>query len=391
LERLTQIQNVDSSSANISNYSYPYDNTTHLPSRVSETSQVGTDDSIVRNYGYDPVDQLISETATQNGQNVQTANYTYDPMRNRSQKTYQNGSDPLHTVSYTNNSLNQTTGTSNADGTTTKQSTFSYDANGNTTQINGSDNSATQYTYDDADRLSSIVYKSAQGVNVSKSTFAYDGLSRLRISQQYDWDTQTSAWVQQSEKHRIYDGMDVIQERDGNNAVTNSYTRNGNIGGILAMIHYTPDGNGGFTSDKYFYHYDGRGDVTQLTNDSQNIVAKYTYDAFGNTISSGAAADLNLYRFSTKEEIKGLYYYGYRFYAPGLGKWINRDPIQEAGGVNIYGFVGNNPTNLNDRHGLVTGVDDLADRRCSSRRCRVECYWEYHGAIAFQWMELPMY
>src|SRR5690606_34065826 len=132
----------------------------------------------------------------------------------------------------------------------------------------GSDNSATQYTYDDADRLSSIAYKNTQGINVSKSTFVYDGLSRLRISRQYTWNTQTSAWVQRSEKRRIYDGMDVIQERDGNNDVTNSYTRNGNIGGILAMVHYTPDGSGGFTSDKYFYHYDGRGNVTQLTNDS---------------------------------------------------------------------------------------------------------------------------
>jgi YD repeat-containing protein len=62
------------------------------------------------------------------------------------------------------------------------------------------------------------------------------------------------------------------------------------------MIHYTPDGIGGFTSDKYFYHYDGRGNVTQLTNDSQNIVAKYTYDAFGNTTASGTAAELNQYR-----------------------------------------------------------------------------------------------
>lgn len=68
-------------------------------------------------------------------------------------------------------------------------------------------------------------------------------------------------------------------------------------------------GSGGFTSDKYFYHYDGRGNVTQLTNDSQNIVAKYTYDAFGNTTASGAGAELNQYQFSTKEEIKGLYYY----------------------------------------------------------------------------------
>jgi RHS repeat-associated protein len=354
LERLTQLKNLGSGNVNISQYSYAYDNTNHLPGRVSETSQVGTDDSTLRNYGYDSVDQLTSETVSQNGQTTQSKNYAYDQMGNRTQKTYQNGSDPLHTVSYTNNSLNQTTGTSDTDGITTTQSAFTYDANGNTTQVSGSDNSATQYNYDDGDRLSSIIYKDTQGVNVSKSTFTYDGLSRLRISRQYTWDTQTSAWVQQSEKRRIYDGMEVIQERDGNNTVTNSYTRNGNIGGILAMVHYTPDGSGGFTSDKYFYHYDGRGNVTQLTNDSQNIVATYTYDAFGNTTASGAAAELNQYRFSTKEEIKGLYYYGYRFFSPGLGKWINRDPIQETGGINLYEFVKNSPTAFSDGYGLWT-------------------------------------
>jgi len=368
LERLTQIHNLTSADANVSQYSYAYDNTTHLPGRVSETSQVGTDDSIVRNYGYDPVDQLISETVTQNGQTTQSKTYAYDPMGNRTGQTYQYSPDPLHTVSYANNSLNQTTGTSNTDGTTTTQSTFTYDANGNTTQIT-LDTGTRQYSYDDADRLTAIVYKDDQGVNTSKSTFDYDGLNRLRVSHKYTWNTQTSAWVQQSEKRRIYDGMDVVQERDENNAVTNAYTRNGNpsaslragAGGILAMVHYTPDGSGGFTADKYFYHYDGRGNVTQLTNEGQNIVATYTYDAFGNTIASGAGAGLNAYRFSTKEQISGLYYYGYRFYSPGIGKWINRDPIQEAGGINIYGFVGNSPTNLKDKYGLVAGVDDLGE------------------------------
>jgi len=120
------------------------------------------------------------------------------------------------------------------------------------------------------------------------------------------------------------------------------------------MVHYTLDGSGGFTSDKYFYHYDGRGNVTQLTNDSQNVVANYTYDAFGNTVASGAGVGLNTYRFSTKEQIGGLYYYGYRFYSPGLGKWINRDPIQESGGINLYQYVNNAPIINVDNYGHVT-------------------------------------
>jgi len=43
-----------------------------------------------------------------------------------------------------------------------------------------------------------------------------------------------------------------------------------------------------------------------------------------------------------------LYYYGYRFYNPELGRWINRDPIEEVGGGNLYGFVHNGPGNYVD-------------------------------------------
>ncbi len=60
------------------------------------------------------------------------------------------------------------------------------------------------------------------------------------------------------------------------------------------------------------------------------------------------------FRFSTKQydESTGLLYYGYRFYSPAIGRWMNRDPISEAGGINLYRFVGNNPVNYIDPWGL---------------------------------------
>ena len=44
-------------------------------------------------------------------------------------------------------------------------------------------------------------------------------------------------------------------------------------------------------------------------------------------------------------------YYGYRYYHPQTGRWINRDPIEESGGLNLYGFVGND-LNMVDLLGL---------------------------------------
>ncbi len=118
---------------------------------------------------------------------------------------------------------------------------------------------------------------------------------------------------------------------------------------------------------QWHYHYDGNGNVTELTNISGNTVATYRYTAFGDTWqSSGTAAQANHYRFSTKPidgEVvsaasnafsSGLYYYGYRFYDPALGRWINRDPIGERGGLNLYGFVENDPVRKWDILGNTT-------------------------------------
>lgn len=75
--------------------------------------------------------------------------------------------------------------------------------------------------------------------------------------------------------------------------------------------------------------------------------------------AEGPYATSNPFRFSTRftDVETGLVYYGYRYYSPDLGRFINRDPAEEAGGVNLYGFVGNDPVNGWD----VLGEGSLAD------------------------------
>lgn len=48
----------------------------------------------------------------------------------------------------------------------------------------------------------------------------------------------------------------------------------------------------------------------------------------------------------------GVTYYGYRYYDAAVGRWINRDPIEEAGGYNLYGFVENDGINKMDYLGM---------------------------------------
>ncbi len=154
----------------------------------------------------------------------------------------------------------------------------------------------------------------------------------------------------------------VVQERDTNNLPIVTYTRGpdlsgalqeaGGIGGLLARRDRT-------TGQTTFYHADGNGNVTALISTAQYLVAKYLYDPFGNVLSEcGPLAGPNLYRFSSKEahENSGLIYYLYRFYGPNLQRWLNEDPIQESGGVNLHQFVENNSINLFDPFGLLDAI-----------------------------------
>ncbi len=52
------------------------------------------------------------------------------------------------------------------------------------------------------------------------------------------------------------------------------------------------------------------------------------------------------------QSVSGLYDYGLRFYSPGLGRFINRDPSGEAGGLNLYAAFANNPLSFVDEYGL---------------------------------------
>ena len=182
--------------------------------------------------------------------------------------------------------------------------------------------------------------------NAWQSQFVYDGKMRRRIEKDYMW--QSSTWVETNEVHFIYDGNVVIQERDINNLPLVTYTRGNDLsgslqgaGGIGGLLARTDMGQWiiGNSSAHTFYHVDANGNITMLINSSQAIVAKYLYDPFGNTLSlSGSLASANRYRFSSKEwnDNAGLSYFLYRFYDPHLQRWLNRDPIQESGGVNLY-------------------------------------------------------
>jgi len=119
--------------------------------------------------------------------------------------------------------------------------------------------------------------------------------------------------------------------------------------------------SGGSWTTHNFYHSDANGNITYMINSAQTMVASYKYDPFGRIESqSGSMATDNVYRFSSKEALfkttfaggpSELYYYGYRFYDAQTGRWLNRDPIAENGGLNLYAAFDGNPINAFDAFG----------------------------------------
>jgi RHS repeat-associated protein len=251
------------------------------------------------------------------------------------------------------NGLNTYTATVTDNGQSSQQTvtaylpssvTYQYDLNGNLTN-----DGLRTFEYDFENQLTNVFVTAGW-----RSEFKYDGLGRRRVRKEYTWTG--SAWSLTNEVRYVYDGRLPIQERDGANAVKVTYTRGqdlsgtlegaGGIGGLLARTD---------SAGHAYYSGDANGNVTCLFNNSGQVVARYSYDPYGNLMGmSGTLAAANLYRFSSKEvhPNSGLVYYLYRYYYPNLQRWLNRDPLGEKGGLNLHQpFEGDPIVNL-DSYGL---------------------------------------
>jgi RHS repeat-associated protein len=221
--------------------------------------------------------------------------------------------------------------------------THSYDPNGNLLS-----DGFRGFDYDDENQLIRITV-----TNGWKSEFTYDGQMRRRIRKEFTW--QNSAWLQTNEVRYIYDGSLVVQERDANNLPVVTLTRQG-----LRLLARS-DMRSVLPVHAYF-HIDGNQNVTALINSSQAAVARYLYDPFGNLVSSsGPLADANVYQFACSElhRNSGLIYFVRRFYDPTTQRWLNRDPLGERAGANLYAYSGNCPISLLDPLGLDPTLGEL--------------------------------
>ncbi len=349
----------------ISQYDYKYDSLGRR-SHMTKTCRSFSSPDPYKNNGYNDRSELTESRrysgtpATENPSRYRS--YLYDSIGNRNQAVRR--SDIPETTDYVPNKLNQYDSlTVSGAGTTA----FTHDEDGNLTS-----DSTLKYTYNAENRLIAAEPKNPAAAGV-KVEFTYDYMGRrvrkavyTRNADNTDWNTTTP----QSETLFVYDGWNMIAELTKTGGVitpakyyvwgidlSGTLQGAGGIGGLLASVD-------NLTFDVYYYLYDGNGNVGQLVNSDvpSFIAAHYEYDPFGNIIKSeGEYKDSNVYRFSTKffdVETK-LYYYGFRFYASQMGRWLSRDTIGETGGLNLYGFNRNNSIILFDPIGLDFSLQEI--------------------------------
>ena len=323
-------------------YRYSYDKNSNITEKTEVNNYPKEEKDKVNEtkaYTYDALGRLTKTVTTdhKNDDRTKTVTYTYDKAGNRTKED-----DGTTQTAYTYNGLDQLQTATKEKGTAVDEvRQYSYDANGNQTDVKNTKTGQTDsYTYDAENRLSKVAVTDK------------DGKTAVIQQNRYNGDGQRIQKVEGSKTTNYYyqDGV-VSYTTDGENSQT-SQNLIGTDGNILATQRYGSD-----HTDYLLYHKDIQGSTTSLVKEDGSADATYRYTDFGETTINGdnKAENEVCYTGGIYDHSTGLYYLNARYYNPEDGRFVTEDTYRgetakpETG--HLYAYCANNPVNYVDPSG----------------------------------------
>jgi RHS repeat-associated protein len=292
-QRLLQIQNLHPNGSLLSSFGYGYNAVGEI---TAWTNQWDTLPIRVWLPSYDAVDQLTNVASLGGPPSATNYAYAYDLAQNR-------------TVAETN----------------AVRDRFQYNPLNQLASETASPVNSVTYEWDAANRLVAI----NQGTH--RTQFSYDGFGRrARIVEK-----ENGAIV--ADNYFLWCGNSLCEERDSTGAVV--------------VRRYFPQGESvvGAGATSLFYTRDHLGSIRETLDAGGSLQARYDYDVYGRqTILAETSPASFGFTGHFQHRPSGLYLALLRAYDPRLGRWLSRDPLGEAAGLNLYAYVGNDPINSMD-------------------------------------------
>ena len=295
---------------------------------ASQVTSVNDSVNLSSSYGYDGMNRL--QTVTNSGLGVNLT-YTYDPFGNRwsagtngAQLTFNTASNRITTPGYAYDDAGNLTGDPQGN-------VYTYDADGNLTQVTNGSSTIGHYWYDALNRRTRADYSG------NSLDFAY-GMEGQKVAE-FDGNASSSTMVEQV---TYWNGSPVAFWK------SNGAARPG--GGA-----------------RHFQHQDLNGTERLRTTAAGSVEASYRSLPWGEPVASGSTADHeHQYSELDHDAETNTEHAQFRQYSSAQGRWLSPDPylgsydIGNPQSMNRYVYVLNKPLSATDPTGLYCEYDDAS-------------------------------
>ncbi|MDD2711100.1 MAG: hypothetical protein PHV34_24235 [Verrucomicrobiae bacterium] len=422
-QRLRQILHLKPDTSTLSSHTYEYNPEGQI-TKWTQQADAGT--PTAHEFEYDSIDQLLSATLknSQTQAIVKRFLYSYDKAGNRVSEQIDGG---ITKASY--NSANQLTskeaggpmkfkGSLNETGTVTVQGKAASMVSSNrfegTAEVLPGTNVvpviAKDYSGNEKTNRYQVVVPSGE-----TRTLTYDNNGNCTSDgvRTFEWDAKNQLVAINQGTHRsemVYDGIgrrvQIIEKENGAEVSNKRFVWVGRTlaeerdssGAIVAKRFYLRGVQVG--ENNFYYTQDHLASIREMLDASGTIRARYEYDPYGRKtkVSGDLEADFG-FTGHYYHVPSGLCLATYRGYDPELGRWLNRDPIGEAGGMNLYSYCHGSPSRSVDSLGLqdfgtydmFSGQQLTFDEQWRAYEANERENWRYERAERFSDQIVPDY